>query len=460
MSTSLAAATRSRPPSLHLTRLAKANPGGAAAFLAVFFMTQVDVNQIAAMMLGINEMFSIVLLITCLACYIFFQFRFGKALGQAGVVLVGFLLFFYSLSVAVLLTGLSDRVLFEAAYVFRSNVTSLIIILAAALGSHYLFVRHGTRRALWIIAVVCLIQISLMCVGAAVSDTLFTAAAYESKMARIGGRSTGIFGDPNQAGFAVAAGSAVLFGCLIAGRHTWLIIAGLLGAAAFVMMTFSRSSIVTFALLLMVQFSISPILKRKSLLLAVPLILAGIVWMVSGGFEKLGDVTADQEARMNSFSEMLHGNFAKETTGSRFLVAANGIRYWLESPLFGHGLGKGQFIEGHLAEGGMPGPHNTFILLLIEGGAPALLAFLLFLLVTLKESLKCKEIELRVFALGYLAVFLCGCMTLHTMLSDNNQAAMLGVLVGALAASKQRRKIASAVMKRSPQLAPVSHAGI
>ena len=154
----------------------------------------------------------------------------------------------------------------------------------------------------------------------------------------------------------------------------------------------------------------------------------------------MGSATRQQEQRIASFAELAAGDFSEQHTGHRFTVAAVGLEYWRRSPIFGHGLGNGRTLDLGMGVHSL-GPHNEFVLLLIEAGVLGFLSFVIALAGAWYAALRCKIPEVRSLTIACLTVFSCNCLTSHVVLTLNYYAAMLGIVFGCLSGAYSLTKV-------------------
>jgi O-antigen ligase len=219
--------------------------------------------------------------------------------------------------------------------------------------------------------------------------------------------------------------------------------AGLVASSVAVIWTFSRGSVIIFALLASLQVFIGGRRGRMTVLLMASVLVAGIVWYVVRAAEGERGLDPSQQTRINLLARIFGGELSDETTGSRFTLAFSGIIHWLESPLIGHGLGGQRHIGENL------GSHNTFIRTLGETGILPAGLFVLFLAVLVREGWRCRVPPIRILVLGYALVFFLCCMSSHGELESRPKNVMLGICFGLLSAATQmqlalqpRRRIA------------------
>ena len=423
---------------------------GLACFVAVLLTVFVDVNTLTYLVLGSHRIGSPLILLFCLSTYIAFQFRFLTSLGRAGRAFVfGFIVYLLVGSIVRLL-DFSDVAVYTTAYYLQTIGSSLVILLACAVAARSLVLSNRTHLMIWLAFAVLMITVSLMFVGKFFGASLYALhdigknVAVQIKV----GRTIGFFTNPNDAGMAMALTAAVGFACLKRTRRRLFVISGIVMAGVACVSTFSRSAMLTFIVVAIMQVLTSSFLRNKSVIFAAVLAVAGFVWFVADGYKQFGqfDLRPDQERRITSFVDLAQGKVDATNTGHRFVVAGVGLRYWLESPLFGHGIGTGNFLDLGMGVHAL-GPHNQFVLLLIEGGLPAFLTFVFALALSWFAAIRCKDPQIRTLAIACLTVFSCNCLTSHNVLTSNYYAAALGIVFGGLsaAAALHKRQLQRAV---------------
>ncbi len=291
---------------------------------------------------------------------------------------------------------------------------------------------------------VLMVTVSLLFVGKFFGASVYASTELDKKVKAqfLAGRAIGIFTNANQAGMAMALAAAFGFACLVETRRRLLVIAAIIMAGIACVTTFSRSSMLTFALVASVQLVTSSVIRNKTVILAALIAIGGFGWFVAEGYKQMGDLGHEQERRLSSFSEIASGKVSKENTGHRLSVATVGLQYWRRKPLFGHGIGNGSGLDLGLGVHAL-GPHNLFVLLLIEAGLPAFITFVAALGAAWYAAIRCKMPQVRTLAVGCLTVFSCNCMTGHTVLTQNYYAAALGIVFGCLSAANTIEKTRS-----------------
>ncbi len=440
------------------TRREKNNVLGSIAFVAVLGTTLFDLNALLRMITDRSQVASPILLICCITSFIAFRFQFKRALGISGMWFVGAYLFFIFFgSVVRLLSDFDQTEIFILTYWLRMHLTSIVILLATALGARYFALRHSPEKTLFLVLGIGMLQVLATLFSKQLGSTVFGSslhAKYDSL-----GRATGLLGNPNATGNLMVAVAAVAFACMVTGKWRIPVLGCLFATAVACIMTFSRSSWIALFLLGVSQVFYSPVVRKKAAFVASAAVAVGIVWFIMHGAERF-QLNERQQKRVTSFSDIYSGEYDELDTGNRAVQARIGLVQWAKSPLIGHGLGTGSRIDTDY--GLTLGPHNHFILVLVEAGIIGLIPYLIFFGVAVWASWKCTSKVVRTFALGYLLAYLCHNLTGHNVPTQNYHAVLLGVMFGLLAAvaliDKQQRRAQrakTAVRPQPPVLAAV-----
>jgi hypothetical protein len=144
---------------------------------------------------------------------------------------------------------------------------------------------------------------------------------------RVAGRSSGLYDNTNAAGLDIALGLAAALGCVPRRWRVSLVIVGAVGVA----LTFSRSSVLAFAAMLVAVTSLRVV--RLGRLVAVALLVGAIlVWFSQDAARMLEDTGVLND---NTWSRL---RLAADDSG-RIEVARRAWELFLRSPLIGNGIG-------------------------------------------------------------------------------------------------------------------------
>ena len=414
----------------------RANLLGTLAFFAVLATTLFDMNALMKIITGRSQVASPVLLLACLVSFVAFQFRLPKALGASGIAFIVSYVFFIGLGCASRLLGEFDQTeIWVLTYWLRMHITSVVIVLATALGARYYAARYSPGKTLVIVFGVAMLQVLAVLLSRQFGTAEFVQSDVHEKF-NAAGRATGLLSNPNATGNLMAAIVAIGLACLVWGKWRIPVILGLAGTGIACVMTFSRSSMIAMFIVAASQVFYSPIVRKKSALIGSVLVIGGLVWFITAGAEKL-ELNEKQEKRITSFSDIWAGEYDESDLGNRFVQAAIGLREWARSPVFGLGLGRGSRMD--TVYGWTLGTHNHYILILVETGIMGLIPYVVFFLVTAWVAWWTKCDVTRTFALGYLVAYICHNLTGHNVPTQNYHAVFLGVMFGLLAARRPNK---------------------
>ena len=413
--------------------LVKKNLAGTLGFLALCALCMTNINFITSAILGKDQVFSILYLASCLLVLFSFKFKINQPLGAPG--------WFWVFAIAMFL-GISTRFGFgiDTAYFLspQSNfyriIIAQVITMCAAMGARHMILRGQSQLMLRILFAFMTLAASTILITKFVPQILVYIGAPRQD------RSGGFFEDPNRAGQAVCMAASVGFACLVNETARWrvFVLAGMAMLIPCLFLTFSRSAIVFLALLVMMQFFISPIFKQKQTIMGMLVIAALIPVGIGVVLSKRGSVVdlkaaanlEAQQERMEGLFQLMQGQFNEKNTGYRTRVGAVGLKYFFENPIIGAGFRK--LIR--MKEIGL-GCHNTFIRILGEAGIFAGLTFMGAVFLVAANGWFSKRAEIKCLSIGFMAMYACACMVSHSVLTNRLTNVLLGVCLGGLSAA-------------------------
>ena len=142
-----------------------------------------------------------------------------------------------------------------------------------------------------------------------------------------------------------------------------------------------RGPLVATALPLLISVVIGVRLTRRKILYSpAQLSVLVLLLIVAGGLTLYGEVTEQRLGTLERLYELTEGDFGTAATRARYYAKAGEL--WSEAPLLGHGTGSWPLLTG--SADAPHYPHNVFAELLVEGGAVALVLFLMLLGVAIR----------------------------------------------------------------------------
>jgi O-antigen ligase len=244
------------------------------------------------------------------------------------------------------------------------------------------------------------------------------------------GRAAGLYLDANVSGYSLAFG--MLLSAWILPRRVRFAYCLFVGTA--VLLTFSRSSIMLWALTIVAMAWCEWFLAPRRWSVALTLAMVVIVgWgLVEGAWVSVArQVGADRYLDQNTASR-IGGSFIGQNDDSsedRLRVAQRGIAAFLDAPLLGHGIGalhtRDLFTE----------PHNQYIVVAAEGGIVGLAMFVSLIVLLWISGSDVAQIMAAAYAFG--------CVFLHFILISTGVVVILALAVvhgGVLAPRGERER--------------------
>lgn len=251
-------------------------------------------------------------------------------------------------------------------------------------------------------------------------------------------RLAGLFFDQNQAAF-VALYCLVLVAAYPANSRLLTLAQGGIAFTALVL-TFSRTGLLTFLLLSFLFLFNRPSVKTVAFFIIGMTVLTWALWMV---FEHdLMGLSWAQRARLADVLDIATGQVSEGTMGERAILFDVGARKIAEVFPWGAGINKFHSLEYGIrsySSGAWLGVHNTYLMILGEAGLAALVAFLAFWTRTIWKLANSSS-AFRIFSIGASVVLLCSMLTTHSVLSQKVPPAMLAFVMVIAARAPAFRK--------------------
>ena len=386
-----------------------------------------NVNAIMIMLFGVQRSASVLILAFSVICIFTANVKPGKALGRAGVAFFVFMGYFLVLALP---QSFDQRNMFM---IFQLYIGTIIVVLGASLAGWriaqkedlypFLMVFYG----IWIVAVLSIFfsdQIREVATNISFSDN----------------RDSGFFVNPNQAGYVASIAFGIGFALLGSGKRSFWVVLGMVIAAVGALRTFSKMGILAIVIVILFQlFQTSNTKKGRIRIVLISVLGAcAVYWLLTVGLYWL-DLHGSQLHRLEEVRDIvLKQEINDETTTSRTFLFKVGVEKFLNSPLFGQGLGSFRRMKEAMGFG----THNTYLMIAGEGGIFALLLMFAFQVRWGFAALTCKDPVLRQFSLNYILIFSIECVSSHSMLNHRFQNIMIGLTIGLLAgrASYHTRK--------------------
>lgn len=401
-------------------------PVGMFAFWVMAAIVLLNISGMSMLLFKVERLMSGLLLTSCLLIFVTHRFAFVSTLGRTGMHFLVFMVTFVGIGT---LMGLDrpDR-LYNS--MLHYSATLVFVVASAFIGRQAALHNYLPR----IIAVV-------FWLGVASCLTFYLVAMFPSLRVFLkdSNRYSGVFADPNEGGSHACIVMAAGFALLTSTQKRLWVICGILVAAGAAIITFSRGATITCLLLVFSQVLFSPVFKRKSMFIALSLLMAMLGYVFLAGASSFSFLTREQRERLQDITMLLtSASIDVETRSSgRDVVASEALDIWRQSPVLGAGLG---------ALMRMPktnlGAHNTYLVVLGESGVIASFFLAVFLLSLVLGGWRAPPGVMRTFVLGYSVVLLLSLFTSHKLLIDRNHNLMLGLAIGMLSAMRTMKRAA------------------
>lgn len=375
-------------------------PASTVFFWLLAAIILLGLNGASYMLFGVRQLFSPVILLCCLVLFLeaFTRVPLRRALGTPGILFLfalGSYLFIgwisaFNTSFTLNLTDYMGTIAsgaasgsgkvasydyFTADYYLRIYASSVVLVLATALGCWLVLRRTGLERFMNTI----LILLTVNCLLTLATPILAGASQLQVADYLHSGRFHGTSVNPNHAAFFGCMTVALSLARFSSGRPGWLPYLALTVSSATILMTSSRTGIVVFLTLLVCFVLFNPLTRKPLVKVLAGTALVVTLVLVNGGatqilnerhMDWLGEVTGTQ-----SFQRKPEGDLSRLDHWRDALAAT------LDAPLFGNGTGTLHLIENGSRDpmGRLGGSHNTYFIFWGEAGLIPLIFFLLFL---------------------------------------------------------------------------------
>ena len=296
----------------------------------------------------------------------------NRALGVPGLLIIAALGSYLIIASTVsLTTGFGPG--WNAWEHFEDYASSIILILAAALGGYSVMRFIGSETLLKVV----LVFLTVDCIAILATPVL---SEYYVIPGLASYRFLGNFKNPNDAGLVGCLAAVLALSFLQVRRHRWFAYLALTLSVAATVGTFSRAAFLIL-ILIMTFFFLSnhrgraPLVKWLSV--AIP---TGVIFLVVVNLDPY--VLEQRWQRLTEIATLLPGYEVSDSSLSeRQELLVLSLDETAKSPLFGNGLGTIHSLDNapYSSRGTPQGAHNQYLILIGEAGIIPLVLFLLFL---------------------------------------------------------------------------------
>lgn len=348
---------------------------------AIVVTALLNLNGFAYMLLGVSQIFSILMLFCGLSIFILCR----SFLVTAEVVVYFILMFGYALFGILFIPVFND----SQASLWEVQSLAATVMLTIAVVIHIQKLDNRNKRFSFYSFVR---NVAVFAVTANLFSPLLY-SIYANPPPSFEYRSAGLFANPNDAAYIGLFAAALTLLYPFQNRLFQVVILGLVSAGT--MVTFSRGAIII--LLLMLLLSLWDATRRVRLLVG-PVMAIGLGLLVFNthgivdwiSTQTLFDLGAQQQARLTSIALVLDGQIDTETSGARNELFSLAFNKAMSVFPLGTGLNTFKSIEGGISviPGEWLGAHNSFLLVWGEAGVLMLLVMLALWAVVLLKSFR------------------------------------------------------------------------
>ncbi len=250
-------------------------------------------------------------------------------------------------------------------------------------------------------------------------------------------RSSGLFGNPNEAGVFANYALVIFLASFASSKHRLFYLGLCVLAFAAAVVSFSKAALIISVLIILfflfrsiAWFKFNSKGLNRYLFLTLFLIFSSVFYIVvnfSGFYENL---TRNQKIRVVGTLALMKGEINQYTTSSRTIVYEHGWSLIKKRPIIGNGFGSFHRFNSGKARFGV---HNTFLLIIGESGFLPLLLFLIFFMTLFFKGMLLDHLGIGFFISGIVIVFLANmCGTGHHALDERTSNALIGIIIGIL----------------------------
>ena len=393
-----------------------------ALFWLLAVIVLLNLNNATHMFTGSPSVFKPVLVLCSLLLILIGLLKVppGRALGVPGALIIAALGSYLIIASTVsLATGFGPG--WNAWEHFEDYASSIILILAAALGGYSVMRIMGSEPLLKVV----LVLLTVDCIT-------IIATPFLSEYYVISGlspyRFLGNFKNPNVAGLIGCLTAVLALSFLQVRRHRWFAYLALTLAVGATVGTFSRAAFLILIFVLMVFFLFNH-RGRASVVKWLSLVIpTGVIFLMIVDLDFF--VLEQRWQRLSEIATLLPGYEVSDSSLSErqeLLVLA--LDETAKSPLFGNGLGTIHSLENapYSSRGIPQGAHNQYLILVGEAGIIPLVLFLLFLGSLLRLCLTASRSVARDAVVGWAIVIGMACMASHNILAMRTVDFLIGL---------------------------------
>lgn len=398
------------------------------SILSLAFGCMLNLNGVGVMVIGINQIYSPILL---LACFILI----GKGMFQHASLSNELLLYIFSVFIYLIVGGfvglLANEFYMEQGQIpvlFLRYIAALIVVIAAYYS--VIFTSAMNIEPMKILLILCITASFFIPFGEYLNIS--------GKIIVDNQRGSGLFGNPNEAGIITAVGFSLVLNII---QKRWLKIILLCFFILMALLTFSKTSLI---MLVLVYFLNLLIKGNYSMAVARIIISLTVVYVLLSFFKLdiINQFESNQAKRVEQTLDIILLTPSDDILeSSRGYLWRQGKDKIAKKPILGNGLGSLHSMQGasiSVNNKVSQGVHNTYLLKIGEAGIIGLAVFVGFIVITGYRSFSLSKNNIAArFCFLYLIIFSIDCISSHNVELLRFHNYLLGFSLAMLAIAKQ-----------------------
>ncbi len=319
-----------------------------------------------------------------------------KSLGLPGFLFLGTLISYLGISTPPYIWNMAaDQVPIT---LLLQYVIYFVVVVVTAAATTAIIPRVGVVRFLrWILVV-----LTLGCVSILATPWL----TGENVLVAFGTRMYGVYMQPNEAGLFANMTMWLAIALILCKRNRILAITAMVVAGAAILLSASRSAVLTALIFMILFLAYSIVLRIKIMTTAITLsavaaLIAGLMWLVLRS-EPILAMALPMPEKLTSLFTLMSGDVSLVTTDARWTLLLQALNEIEAAPLVGNGFRHPlPDILYCFGDGSRCSAHNLYLTLWVEAGFVPVVLYLGYVLSMLGTSLGLPQRVATVTAVGW-----------------------------------------------------------